>query len=240
MERIEDEMLMRLADGELPDAAAEALLRRIETDADLAARFALFTETRRTLADSFAPILAAKVPDRLVAAVLAADAATRPANDRGSPAWARRPMRRPLVAACLAALLAAPLGYLAGRTAPTAMRADPLMAAPAVLVAALETTPSGTMRRDGDVAVQPFATHLVAGGACRDFMLREGSAATLGVACRAAEGWQVRAAVRVSTEDRLRPASADHPALAAILAGLGAAAPLDAESEAALIGRGWR
>lgn len=236
MESVEDEMLMRLADGELADEAAEALLQRIETEPDLAARFAVFAETRGRLAQGFAPLLAAPVPNRLVAAVLAADAANRPANDRGIPPWARRP----LLAACVAALLAAPLGFLAGRLTPTPTLAEPLAGAQAALAVALEATPSGETHRAGAISVQPFATHLVEGGVCRDFSVQTEGRSTLGVACRAASGWEVRASLRIDAADALRPASADHPALTAVLAGLRAAPPLDAESEAALIRRGWR
>ena len=235
----DDLMLMRLADGELSAEASEALLARIEASPDLAARFALFLETRERVAASFAPVLTAPVPERLVQAVLAADAAMQPANDRGT---ARpRNTARPLLAASVAALLAAPIGYLVGREAPPRNAiVDPFAGARTLLAETLESTPSGTRRSRGGASVQPFATHPVAGGACRDFLLEAPEGATLGIACRGTDGWVLRASVRIENAAAMRPASPDHPVLAAALERLGAAAPLDEQAEAALLRRGWR
>ncbi|MGL5114409.1 MAG: hypothetical protein ACRC7C_03705, partial [Beijerinckiaceae bacterium] len=74
---VTDEMLMALADGELPMAEANELRSLIGVDPDLAERFALFAETAALLApDSAAD--AAEVPDHLRAAVL------RMANEAGA------------------------------------------------------------------------------------------------------------------------------------------------------------
>ncbi len=248
-----DEMLMRLADGELPEPDAARLVARVAAEPALAARYALFATTRRAVERSFAPVLGQKVPDALVAAVLAADAAASAPPDNVVPLTPRprpvaapppQPARawRPLLAASVAALLAAPVGYLAGRggMGPEAALRDPLAGARTFLAETLESAPSGTRRSAGGVSVQPFATHPVAGGACRDFLLEAPSGALLGIACREPSGWALRASVAVTGGDALRTASPDHPVLAVVLEGLGAPPPLDAEREAQLLRRGWR
>ncbi|WP_372618914.1 hypothetical protein [Falsiroseomonas sp.] len=242
-----DEMLMRLADGEIEAEQAASLHARIAAEPALAARYAVFERTRRAAADAFAPVADLPVPDKLLAAVLAADRAARgevPATAQVVPLPQRRP-RAGLVplalAASVAALLAAPLGYLLGRggAGEEAALRDPLAGARAQVAAALESVPSGTRRIAGGIAVQPLASHAVDGGVCRDFRLASPQGALIGLACREAGGWALRASVALQEGDALRGASADHPVIAAALERLGAAAPMDAETEAALIGRGW-
>jgi anti-sigma factor RsiW len=235
-----DEMLMRLADGEVEEPLATALRARIAGDPALAARHDAFVRTRRAAADAFAGIAAQPVPDRLLAAVLEADRAARPAAQVIPLPVRRRPPRiLPLaLAASVAALLAAPVGYLLGRGGDEG--GMPLAGVPPLLAAALEATPSGTPRRDGATSVQPLASHEVPGGICRDFLLDAPSGATLGVACREGGAWRLRVAVRIEERDALRTASADHPVVAATLERLGAEPPMDADREAALIARGWR
>jgi hypothetical protein len=246
-----DEMLMRLADGELAPEEAAALQRRLAAEPSLAGRYAVFARSRRAVADAFAPVAAQPVPDALLAAVLAADRASRPppapaaapAQVIAFPPPRRAPARWiPLaLAASVAALLAAPAGYLLGRGAQReSALLDPLAGARDLVATTLESTPSGTRRADGALAVQPFATHAVRGGVCRDFLLESASGASLGVACRDDGTWRLRAVVRLEGGDALRAASADHPAIAATLEGLGSEPPMDAAREAALIARGWR
>jgi hypothetical protein len=249
----DDEMLMRLADGELPAAEAEALRARIAGEPRLAERYALFATTRQALAATLAPLAAAPPPDRLVAAILAADAARPPGEERadGPPGGQvvpfARPARRPrpswvglAIAASVATLLAAPVGYLLGRGDAPAGFADAAGRAGPLLQAALEATPSGERRAEGPRAVRPLATHAVPGGVCRDFLLESPDGALLGLACRDDGGWRLRLGVPLDASEALRPAAADHPLLAAALERLGASAPLDAASEAALLRRGWR
>ncbi|PWS38187.1 hypothetical protein DFH01_02480 [Falsiroseomonas bella] len=146
------------------------------------------------------------------------------------------------LAASVAALLAAPVGYWLGRegaTAPGGLR-DPLAGAQALVAAALEATPSGSARTEGSYRVQPLATHPVAGGACRDFLLEGPAGALAGLACRDGGAWALRAGVTLETGDALRTASAEHPVIGAMLERLGAAPPLDEAAEAALMRRGWR
>jgi anti-sigma factor RsiW len=241
----EDLMLMRLADGELPEPEAAVLRARLAGEPALAARYALFTGTRRLTADAFAPVAEEKVPDRLLAAVRAA--AAPPAASAAAPPTATiLPFRRraarfvPLaLAASVAALLAAPVGYLMGRPGGAGL-GDPLAASGALVVAALEQDASGGERRDAGRVVRVLATHPVEGGVCRDVLVEAPEGAALGIACRDGGAWRLRASVALVGGEALRPANADHPVIAAALERLGAAPPLDAEREAAMIGRGWR
>lgn len=243
-----DEMLMRLADNELPQHQAARLRARLASDPELARRFALFAKTREAVSRPFDAVLDAKVPDALTQAILSADAAAAAAREAAAPARLRpvpvraTPRWLPLMAASVAALLAAPLGYLVGRggAGPETSLRDPMAAARQLVADALDATPSGLRRSQGGVSVQPLATHPVDGGACRDFLLQAPSGAMLGIACREAGGWTLRASVRLASEDAVRTASPEHPVLAAVLEGLGAGPPLDQESEAALLRRAWR
>jgi anti-sigma factor RsiW len=66
---VTDELLMALADGELPEGEASDLRTRIASDPELAERFALFAETAALLAPDD-PAAAAELPDHLRASVL--------------------------------------------------------------------------------------------------------------------------------------------------------------------------
>jgi hypothetical protein len=240
MTEAEDLMLMRLADGDLPEPEAAALRARLKAEPALAARYALFAETRRASAEAFAPVLAAPVPEKLIAAVRAATAP--PARSAEVLPFRRRAARFvPLaLAASVAALLAAPAGWLLGRQAAAPGIAAPFAAAGAVLAAALERDAAGAERRDGAFVVRMLATHPTPAGVCRDFRLDGPDGAALGLACRAGENWRVRASVALEGGDTIRPADGDHPVIAAALERLGAEPPLDEAREAALIRRGWR
>ncbi|KJZ28581.1 hypothetical protein TW83_17890, partial [Paracoccus sp. S4493] len=91
-------MLMALADGELDEATAERLWRRIETDPALADRFALFADTRHGLQAAYPP---EPVPDRLIATVMAGT----PASDPVVVPFRRRVSARPMAAWAMAASL---------------------------------------------------------------------------------------------------------------------------------------
>lgn len=69
-EKVSDEMLMALADGELAQADAAALRARIAADPALAARFAVFTETADALRKAF---VQPDMPERLTSAIHAGD-----------------------------------------------------------------------------------------------------------------------------------------------------------------------
>ena len=241
----EDMLLMRLADGELGEPEAAPLRARLAAEPELAERFALFAKTRGAVAAALKPTAEMPVPQALVAAVLAADAASRGAVVVPMPARPRPAARRwaPMaLAASVAALLAAPVGYWLGRegAGPAGALRDPLAGAHGLVAAALDATPSGASRAEGAFRMQPLATHPVAGGVCRDFVLDAPAGRLAGLACRAGGGWALRATVALEGGNVLQTASAEHPVIAAMLERLQAAPPLDEAGEAALMRRGWR
>lgn len=118
-DEVSDDMLMALADGELNGADADRLRTRVDADPDLAARYAVFTQTRALLQDAFAP---EPVPDRMIATVLQGGSAQDkiaplPKRAMASPGWGM---------ALAASLVLAVGGFWAGRgTAPdTLVRSD--------------------------------------------------------------------------------------------------------------------
>ncbi|GLK79745.1 hypothetical protein [Methylopila turkensis] len=165
---VPDDRLAALADGELPADEASALRARIDRDAALADRFAVFVETRALLAPEPAAEAEAGL-DRLAAAIRASGAEARRtpalsliegglAPAQRQPAAARpgaRPAARfryatPALAASLALVVGGALGFAVGRgEAPGSGSAGDVVAAlgdPAVTAAistALERTPSG-------------------------------------------------------------------------------------------------
>lgn len=111
-DEVSDDMLMALADGELPETDAARLHERITADPALAARYAVFVDTRSLLQQAFP---ASPVPSRLIDAVLS-----------GAPhspavvAFPRRAATASVWGAALAACIMLALGgFWAGRsTAP--------------------------------------------------------------------------------------------------------------------------
>jgi hypothetical protein len=242
---IDDLLLMRLADGELPAAEAAALLARIEADPALAARYALFRRTRNAVAAAFAPVAEQPVPPRLLAAIAAAARPAAAAPVASRPAgWRRRPQAWLALAASLAGLVALPVGFLFGWLAAAPDMAardfDPLMAARPLLLAALDAAPSGERSADGRT-VRVLSTHPVPDGICRDFTMRGDGRRVLGVACHEDGGWRVRAALTLrNSAEGFVPATAEDPLLRDMLERLGAAPPLDEAAERAWQARGWR
>ncbi|MDU0342963.1 anti-sigma factor family protein [Bosea rubneri] len=74
---VSDEMLIALADGELSAGEAERLHALVTADPELAERFAILAETRFLLEAEGEPKPEA-VPERLLAAIAAADARPAP------------------------------------------------------------------------------------------------------------------------------------------------------------------
>src|SRR6056297_2705811 len=66
-DEVSDEMLMALADDELNELDAQRLQSQVNSNPDLAARYADFVETHALIQDAFP---AEPVPERLIAAVL--------------------------------------------------------------------------------------------------------------------------------------------------------------------------
>jgi hypothetical protein len=232
-------MLMALADNELHGPEAEALRARIAADPVLAARYAVFAETRAALAAAFAP---GPTPDRLTQAILAAPPQADMATGAGKVvAFRPRQWAGPAPLALAASLLLAVGvgGFLAGRALqPGAVPADPGALAAAAL--ADQVTGSEAALPDGGSA-RVLGSYQTAQGLCRMIDLAlPGDRAERAVVCRddAAQGagWSVVAAISAGPVEAYVPAS-DMAAelMDQVLNDLGAGPALAPEDEAAAL-----
>ncbi|MCU0984915.1 MAG: hypothetical protein MUC89_08225 [Acetobacteraceae bacterium] len=236
-DRVTDEMLVALADGELPPEEARRLEAAVAADPALAARLDALAAAGHAARRAFEDVAAEPVPDRLVAAVLAADATAATAL----PSAANAPGRRrawPAIAASLVLGLA--LGHL---TAPLSDRGDTRLAAlPPGIIAALMTGASGDrVETRGVPAVTVLSTHRLADGTiCRGIDIAGGEPASA-LACRDGGSWRLVALVtrRAEAGTAYRPASGLDPALQEVLDARGAGPALTEAEEAALRARGW-
>lgn len=249
--RFDDETLMAFADGELDAETAAKVEVAMETDDELVMRVATFIESRAAVAAELKPLIDEPVPEALTRSVEAMIAASRqpqsepakadnvvplrPARRTASPSWIM-----PL-AASLVAVAFGVGGYLAGEAnAPHA--STPLLAgiADPAIVTTLDTALTGA-----EAAVAGGSMKLVSsfndgsGALCREFELKQASgSATLTVACRAGQDWQVRLAVAgpASGGDGYVPAGSAET-VDAFLATIGAGAPLSEADERAALAR---
>ncbi len=236
-EGVTDELLVALADGELPPEEMRRLEAAVAADPALAARLEALVAAGVMARRAYADVTAEPVPDRLLAAVLAADAATAPAPPRAAnaPAWRRA---WPAIAASL--VLGLGLGHL---SAPLFEREGGGIASlPAPIVAALSVGASGDrVETGGAPAVTVLATHRLADGTvCRAIDVT-GAAPASALACREAGTWRLVALVGRTAEagGGYRPASGLDPMLQEVLDARGAGPALGADEEAALRARGW-
>jgi hypothetical protein len=266
--QVSDETLMALVDGELPDPESVQLRRRIERDPELAARFAMFAETR-ALAAPVAARDAATEADPLARRIL--DLAARieaerapaepprlrvvtggapPSADRAAPAR-HRPARWGLA---LAASIMLAIGAVAGHVATRMLGAEVGTVAlavpvpPAALQLALDTVRSDDRHawsESGGGALTVLATHRTAGGGiCREFDVvtrTQVDIAVLAVACRRDGRWETRMAIaRPVGGAGFTPASGPGAAAERYLAEIGSTGALGADDERALIRDRWR
>jgi len=242
MTSISDETVMRYVDGELDAAACAEIEAALASDPDLGARIELFAVTRRTARDAMRPLLDEPVPPALHAAVAAmvADAtsgtAARTSITRDRPASILSPAndwRWRAAAACIALVVGGAAGYVAGsKQGPEGLE---IAAVDGNAVAsALGSVPTGgESALPDDVrfrAVSSFRDRDAT--LCREFELNLAkSGVVTAVACREADRWNMRFAVRMpASKDGYAPASASE-ALDAYLASIGAGEALDATDE---------
>jgi anti-sigma factor RsiW len=244
-----DEILMRFADGELDPETSARIEHALETDDDLLARLALFTETRAQTQAALKPLLDEQVPDHLVAAVQRMVDEKRAGSNKTSPAdvvpFRKRAHASPLngkwALPIAASLVAALLGGLAGHwlSSNNGRAADGLQVAgvgggPA-LVEALTTSPAGTETRlpGSNQRFRVIATFRDSQETlCREFEVDSPDRSTvISVACHSDDQWRVSfAVVAPGNSDGYAPASSTE-ALDAYLAAINAGAPMSAEEE---------
>ena len=236
-----DEQLMAYADGELPAAERGAVEAELARDPALAAQVDGYRAGRRLLKQRFAAVAGEPVPQRLLDLL---QAPPTPADDKVVPLRPRTPVlaaaprrARPVWPMALAASLLLALGLAGGGwllRGPAAVTADPLLAV-------LERSPSGELRRAGDEEFLVLASLATADGRwCREYERGPaGGAMQRAIACREpGGGWR---------EQRLPDAPSPGGDAGYQLAGAGddpaaalGARRLDAQEEAARIAAGWR
>lgn len=253
-----DDVLMAFADGELDDPRAAEVAEAIDADPDVAARVAMFMQTRQAARQAFGSIMAEPVPARLLQAVaegpsraampLAAASIGRQVPPPVTVANENLPGRwRPLLLAASAALAAGLIGYLAAsgqRGAPDALAS--LAGSPAALGRFLEETAEGQRRTFGtgqSAAAEVTGTYRLADGrVCRAIRLdhaASGSAAEA-LSCRDRDRWRLELAAPLRPADAgFRPAGAGLGVDAALDAA-GAGERLPANEVEQLARRGWR
>jgi anti-sigma factor RsiW len=239
-----DEELMAYADGELAEDRAAELDLALAGDDALAARLALFVDTRAMSAEALRPMLDDPVPAHLVQRVrdlAAADAAAAQATN--VVAFPARSAARPIWQLPVAASIALAIGLGAGLMLQGPGGTDaPLQVAgnldPA-LTEALETLASGASLTLPDGArVEAIATFRSEDDAlCREFEHDQTSGTTVvSVACHDGQGWQTRLAIAAAAADETGYAPASSmEALDAYLTATNAGAPLSVDDEAAAL-----
>jgi hypothetical protein len=253
-----DEMLMAFADGELAGADRKAVEEAIDADPDVAARVAMFLETRERVGGAFGKVLSERPPEKLFDAIMGPRAVAgasygqmeagaavpfeKPANEN-RPAFAWR-------AAALAASIAAAAAGVAGYVAGTA-RKDPSSALAAVLSAPedigrlLSSSAEGRSEALAGTASTASVTgtyRLGDGRICRAFEVRQPASGTgaAAIGCRDGGGWRLEVAMpRALSDGVFRPAVAGATIDAFLDAG-GAGQALPQSEVESLSRGGWR
>lgn len=227
-----DDMLMALADAQIDGPGAEALRRRIAADPALAARYAVFAESRAALQAAFDP---GETPPAMVAAIRDASVGgQRPPGGVVVPLRRRPALLVPLALA--ASVLVAVGGFLAQRGPGPG---TPLAAPGALAAAALAGSATGEAADlDGGGSARVLGSYQTDRGLCRilDLDLPQ-DRRERAVVCREAPGkWTVVAAISAGPEEAFLPASDSATALIdQALDALGAGPALAPEEEAAAL-----
>jgi hypothetical protein len=235
---ITDEMLMAYADGALDAEANARIAARLEGDAGLAARLAVFTGTRDALAglarrDAAEVALPPGLQARMMARVAEARVEATEAPAGKVVALAPHAARRvPLWSGALAASLALAIG-LGGGLMLGQGGGDPI----SPVAAALDTLPSGAEETLSDgTALRIVASFVSAEGAlCREYeVTRPSGLHAVEVACDAGSGWEVQLMLALEGSEGYMPASAPE-LLDLYYMQSEAGAPLSAEEERAAL-----
>ena len=252
--RFDDDMLMRFADGELDEEAAEAVAREIDRDPETARRVEVFMQTRALSAEAMDGLLKDQTDhpgDERIRAMIASRGnesdpssvvpfnrdAGKGARDRAFVAW---PVA---IAASVALMLGGGIGYFGSGLfdvpSPSGLRVanldqDGLPEALATIVSGEES--SLPISGDRFRAIASFQDD--SGKLCREFELDDlaSKQTVVSVACADAGEWEIRFSVTAASTsaDGYAPASSLE-ALDSYLTAIGAGDPLgQGEEEAAL------
>jgi hypothetical protein len=242
-----DEVLMAYADDELDAPTREAVEAAMASDPQIARRIAQHKALHQRVHSVFDKVLEEPVPARLLQAVRADPAGPDRSN---VVALRRRPERRwswPQWAAIAASLI---VGVIAGRLALLRVASPGLiatsggvMSASGALADALSNQ-LASAQTGADAVRIGVSFRSKSGEYCRTFTLRR-PGTLAGLACRAADGWQVAVLAHAQAPGAAsgayrQAASAMPPAVVAAVGDQIAGEPLDARAEAAARARHWR
>ncbi len=225
-------LLSQYLDGELDSSAALQLKQRLLAEPELNAELQTLKAVNQALQDAY-PLPKEDQRQRDLAALLAPAAGN---------VVEMKPQRRWYFAAAASVAAAVGLVMVSGTQGP-ATQPQSLMSA------YLEATPSRAegwdALADGREARALLSFRSNEGNWCREYLLRDGSDHTRGVACRDAEGWVITAsgaADALGSAAQYRPASSagSHDAVERFITENAADIPLDATTEQDLISRGWQ
>lgn len=228
----DEEQFFAWLDGELDAETSARVAARVAADPELAAQARAHRALGAQLRGAFDPVMAAPVPDRILAAPTSLSAAReqRARRARGVPRWAA-------MAATL--VLGLGIGIIAGDRGgqdPVRMDGARLMAA-ASLAQALDTQLASAGPAQGAERIG-LTFRNRQGELCRSFS----ATAMAGVACRDGEQWRLEGLYTEggAGSGDYRMASAGDPRLAELIDATMAGEPLDADGERAAMAAGWR
>lgn len=243
-----DEVLMAYADDELDAQTRAAVDAAMASDPEIARRIDQHRALRTRVQSAFNRVLDEPVPARLLSVVRSESVAQRgdnvvPLRRRSVQRWGW-PQWSAIAASLIVGVIAGRLTLLrAGNPGPTVTRNGRMLASSA-LADALSGQLAADQTAGGPVRLG-VSFRSKSGEYCRTFTLRQSASA--GLACRAADGWEINVLARESSPDILagsgayrQAASAVPPAVAAAVSGEIAGEPLDAPAEAAARARDWR
>ncbi len=242
-DRIDDELLMAYADGELDGPEAARIEAALRDDPAIAERLSLFTGTRKALREAATIRRAEPMPEHVLARARAAIEAGQGEVDPNVVPL-RRPERRTLFRPAAIAAAIALAGFLGGyllspdaADGPEGALRVSILDMPG-LAEALERVPAGDRVDLGSGEIAVVASFRDADGTlCREFELDTADAMTVvSVACRMEQGWDPRLAIVAEADDGTQYAPASSlETLDAYLGAIGAGPPLSPEEEAAAL-----
>ncbi len=241
-----DEVLMAYADDELDAQARAAVEAAMAADPEIARRIAQHKALRSRVHSAFDKILDEPVPARLLQVVRSEPSGSgtnkvvqlhrRPLGRWAWPQWTA------MAASLIVGVIAGRLALVRRGTEPIIMRGGQVLASGA-LADALSHQLAADQSAAAPVRIG-VSFRAKSGEYCRTFTVRQ-STALGGLACRAADGWQVR--VLAGTESPgggpgpyRQAASSMPPAVITAVGDLMTGEPLDAQAEAAARGQSWQ
>lgn len=247
-----DEVLMAYADEELDARTRAAVEAAMASDPQIAHRIARHKALRQRVHAAFEEVAGEPVPVRLLEVVRSAPSAARDKPATGPThvvPLRRQPVRSwtlpwwgAIAASLIIGVLAGRLVWVHSRTPEVIALRDGRILARGVLADALSNQLAANQPAAGTVRIG-ISFRSKSGHYCRTFTLRQ-PAALAGLACRAADGWQLGALAAADasgggTGGYRQAASSQPPAIVAAVSDRMAGEPLDARAEAAARGRHW-